>query len=191
MWAKLIALASTSGGKNSDLNSLGSIHYGSGIWNSGDPLDIFGHSGSNILANVTNPMGSGLINGNIPNNGVNPVATARWAGDPSVGVGAYPGSPGMPTGFAPGQDAAMYAAYQNFLKNLGAPRMPMMPTAPAAGGGRGGMTGGDFGGGRGDGVGGGDYRGPAPGGGMNGWLAALSQYQRQPTMPIYPTGVTY
>jgi len=73
-----IASAGSSGGQYSDLNSLGGIHYGAGLWNSADPLDIFGHSGSNIGANITNPLGSGLINGNIPNNGVNPLEEQRW-----------------------------------------------------------------------------------------------------------------
>ena len=75
-----IASGASSGGPYSDLNSLGGIHYGAGLWNSADPLDIFGHSGSNIGANITNPLGSGLINGNIPNNGVNPLEAQRWGG---------------------------------------------------------------------------------------------------------------
>lgn len=75
-----IASAGSSGGPYSDLNSLGGIHYGAGLWNSADPLDLFGHSGSNIGANITNPLGSGLINGNMPNNGVNPLEAQRWGG---------------------------------------------------------------------------------------------------------------
>ena len=74
----VIASAGSSGGPYSDFNSLPGIHYGAGLWNSADPLDILGHSGSNIGANITNPMGSGLINGNLPNNGVNPLEAQRW-----------------------------------------------------------------------------------------------------------------
>lgn len=75
-----IASGASSGGPYSDLNSLAGIHYGAGLWNSADPLDLFGHSGSNIGANITNPLGSGLINGNLPNNGVNPLEDQRWGG---------------------------------------------------------------------------------------------------------------
>lgn len=75
-----IADAATSGGQYSDLNSLGGIHYGAGLANISDPLNLLGHSGSNVGANMTNPFGSGLINGNIPNNGVNPLEAQRWGG---------------------------------------------------------------------------------------------------------------
>lgn len=75
-----IAGAATSGGQYSDLNSLPSLHYGAGLANMSDPLNLLGHSGSNVGANMTNPFGSGLINGNIPNNGVNPLEAQRWGG---------------------------------------------------------------------------------------------------------------
>lgn len=75
-----IGSAGSSGGGYSDFNSLGGIHYGAGLANMSDPLNILGGSGSNIGANMTNPFGSGLINGNMPNNGVNPLEAARWAG---------------------------------------------------------------------------------------------------------------
>lgn len=78
--ASAISGGGSSGGNYSDFASLPGIHYGAGFWNAADPLDILGHSGSNIGANLTNPLGSGLINGNIPNNGVNPLESQRWAG---------------------------------------------------------------------------------------------------------------
>ena len=75
-----ITSAASSGGQYSDLNSLSGIHYGAGLANMSDPLNLLGHSCSNVGADMTNPFGSGLINGNIPNNGVNPLETQRWGG---------------------------------------------------------------------------------------------------------------
>lgn len=144
----------------------------------GDPLNLYGEK--------NNP--GGLIF---------PSSPTPTQGGTYGGMGA-----GMPTGFTTGQAPAMYAAYQNFLKNLGAPRTMM----PGVGGGSGGTPGtpqrppgvpsnpGWRGppqnGGMGDGVGG-NYRGPAPGGGYGG-MFNMSRFQgNQPTMPIFPARGTY
>lgn len=147
-----IARVATTGGKQSDLNSIPSIHWGAFLNNMADPGDIFGGSGSNIGANMTNPAGFAAIGGDSPNNRVNPVGDARQSknllnpktGMPFPTMGANPYLPTLPQGWRPmaapmpgqisfagmpgGQGAPAASSYNPFLAAL---MQYMQPPRPA------------------------------------------------------------
>lgn len=146
-----ISRVATTGGKQSDLNSIPSIHWGAFLNNMADPGDIFGGSGSNIGANMTNPAGFAAIGGDSPNNRVNPVGDARQSknllnpktGMPFPTMGANPYLPTLPQGWRPmaapmpgqisfarmpgGQGAPAVPSYNPFLASL----MQYMQPPPA------------------------------------------------------------
>lgn len=119
------------GAPGRDLRSVPNIHWGSMLSNMGDPLNFMGGSGSNVGANMTNPAGFGAIHGDVPNNNPDPSAQPGYGQTPGGAGGGPPTMMQMGTGISPQQQMQLYAAYKNYMGNLGIPGQgPARPEFP-------------------------------------------------------------
>jgi len=145
MFANLIAHLGMAQGQQSlpgvKSDPFGSFSHFMGATNANinDPLNIFGQSGSNPVKNFLNPGGATLIPGLTPSNRPLP------GGEGAAG-GALPFNL-QNTGLQAGQLRPMDMAFNNYLRAIGQPRMPMpgqgqpRPVSPQAGPGAGGGMG--------------------------------------------------